>query len=299
MKVFCFHHRDADGFCAAIAVHEWAQRNGHSVIYKSIQYGEPVEVGSPEIDRVMFVDFCPTQAELEQLCKEFQEVDVIDHHKTQLSILMACADKYDNMIYNYSDEVAGCVLAWNVLLKEHAPLMLQYVGDRDMWKWELVNSAEVNEAIGMLDDNLENWIVAVKAFNFVAMKTQGELLIAYRERQITRALRHMQRIGRVGVVNTGAFTSETGNRMLAEHTDIAIAAMFFMNDEGKWIVSLRSRKEENVDVGAIAKSFGGGGHRNAAGFGVYGHETMMQYLNHIDRFGISLASMEVTNGTSD
>ena len=50
---------------------------------------------------------------------------------------------------------------------------------------------------------------------------------------------------------------------------------------------------------AIAKSFGGGGHRNAAGFGVYGHETMMQYLNHIDKFGISLASMEVMNGTAD
>jgi phosphoesterase RecJ-like protein len=38
-------------------------------------------------------------------------------------------------------------------------------------------------------------------------------------------------------------------------------------------VSLRSKG--NIDVGAVAKSFGGGGHRNASGFTVIGsYETV-------------------------
>lgn len=43
-----------------------------------------------------------------------------------------------------------------------------------------------------------------------------------------------------------------------------VAALLKQQDEGEWKVSLRSRGE--VDVSAIARSFGGGGHARAAGF---------------------------------
>lgn len=43
-----------------------------------------------------------------------------------------------------------------------------------------------------------------------------------------------------------------------------VAALLKQQEEGEWKVSLRSRGE--VDVSAIAKSFGGGGHARAAGF---------------------------------
>ena len=40
---------------------------------------------------------------------------------------------------------------------------------------------------------------------------------------------------------------------------------YFITGLGVWVFSLRSA-DDKVDVGAIAKSFGGGGHTHAAGF---------------------------------
>ena len=46
------------------------------------------------------------------------------------------------------------------------------------------------------------------------------------------------------------------------------AVVFFKQDEGEqYRVSMRSKGE--IDIGAVAKSFGGGGHKNAAGCTVY------------------------------
>src|SRR5262245_18846197 len=47
------------------------------------------------------------------------------------------------------------------------------------------------------------------------------------------------------------------------------AVVFFKQDEGEqYRVSMRSKGE--IDIGAVAKSFGGGGHKNAAGCTVSG-----------------------------
>ena len=48
------------------------------------------------------------------------------------------------------------------------------------------------------------------------------------------------------------------------------AVVFFKQTEGdEYRVSLRSKGD--VDIGAVAKEFGGGGHKNAAGCTVIGH----------------------------
>ena len=47
------------------------------------------------------------------------------------------------------------------------------------------------------------------------------------------------------------------------------AVVFFKQDEGEqYRVSMRSKGE--IDIGAVAKQFGGGGHKNAAGCTVTG-----------------------------
>ena len=41
---------------------------------------------------------------------------------------------------------------------------------------------------------------------------------------------------------------------------------WFRHRDGNYIYSLRSRADSGIDVSAIAKKYGGGGHKNAAGF---------------------------------
>ena len=56
--------------------------------------------------------------------------------------------------------------------------------------------------------------------------------------------------------------------------DIQAVAFFKEADAGEWRVSMRSKGE--VDVGAIARAYGGGGHRNAAGCSARGQLSELQ-----------------------
>lgn len=65
---------------------------------------------------------------------------------------------------------------------------------------------------------------------------------------------------------TGVGIEETENFIdfLRAVRDANVAALFKEAENGEYRVSLRSK--QNVDVGAIARVYGGGGHPNAAGF---------------------------------
>ena len=56
--------------------------------------------------------------------------------------------------------------------------------------------------------------------------------------------------------------------------DIQAVALFKEVDAGEWRVSMRSKGA--VDVGAIARWFGGGGHKNAAGCSASGELDALQ-----------------------
>ncbi|MBF0343980.1 MAG: bifunctional oligoribonuclease/PAP phosphatase NrnA [Nitrospirae bacterium] len=70
--------------------------------------------------------------------------------------------------------------------------------------------------------------------------------------------------------DTGANLEDTDNfvNFPIMINSVAVSALFKEVDTDKWKVSLRSRGE--VDVSGIAQRFGGGGHRNAAGFRING-----------------------------
>ena len=72
--------------------------------------------------------------------------------------------------------------------------------------------------------------------------------------------------------------------------DIEAAAIFKEVGDGDWRISMRSKG--NVDIGAIAKQFSGGGHKNAAGCSARGTLKDVQ-----ERFGPLLDQAQAT-GTS-
>ena len=60
-------------------------------------------------------------------------------------------------------------------------------------------------------------------------------------------------------------SSEHLNRLL-EEKQAQFVASYFQRGDGRWQFSLRSRSD--FDCSAVAKLFGGGGHKQAAGFDV-------------------------------
>ena len=63
-----------------------------------------------------------------------------------------------------------------------------------------------------------------------------------------------------------AGVSEAGNALVNQGYDIGLA--WFERGDGITQFSLRSLKGGDIDVSAIAKEYGGGGHQSAAGFQV-------------------------------
>jgi nanoRNase/pAp phosphatase (c-di-AMP/oligoRNAs hydrolase) len=63
------------------------------------------------------------------------------------------------------------------------------------------------------------------------------------------------------------YASDTAHALLQKYPEAPFTACWFRRGDGMIQYSLRS-EDSRKDVSAIAKSFGGGGHRNAAGYQV-------------------------------
>lgn len=68
----------------------------------------------------------------------------------------------------------------------------------------------------------------------------------------------------IPVVNAGPYCVSEVVGELAEGA--SFAAAWHETADGRVAYSLRSRGDTGADVSVIARAFGGGGHRNAAGF---------------------------------
>ena len=98
---------------------------------------------------------------------------------------------------------------------------------------------------------------------------KGRAIVEYENQKVERITKSELEIitldgYQVPIINTTQLISEIGNALCQEYP---FAVMYFETKD-KRIYSLRSQGENGVDVSMIASKFGGGGHRNAAGFSI-------------------------------
>lgn len=74
------------------------------------------------------------------------------------------------------------------------------------------------------------------------------------------------------------YASDTAHALLDAAKDAPFAVAWFINDQGLVQFSMRS-EDSRTDVSKIAKKFGGGGHRNAAGFQMPANDRFLQMLH--------------------
>ena len=258
MKVI-YHANCIDGFTAAYVA--WL-KHGEAAEYLPAQYGdEPPDVTGSD---VLVVDFSYPRAVLTSMKEKAASLSVLDHHKT-------ARQELEGLDFCHFDMArSGAGLAWDELFTGvKRPPLIDYVEDRDLWRWQLAESREVSAWISSWKREFEGW----KKLDEDLRLRRGD---AVREgAAILRALdgyveglSDKGRVCRVGdhsvpVINTTHATSELVGALAKEHP---FAVGWFEREDGKFVYSLRSRGD--FDVSEVAKQFGGGGHRNAAGFTV-------------------------------
>jgi oligoribonuclease NrnB/cAMP/cGMP phosphodiesterase (DHH superfamily) len=234
------------------------------------QYGDPVGDIEYEGRDVIMVDFSFDREVLIEMNEKAKSLLVLDHHKT-------AQERLEGLPFAIFDmERSGAGLAYDHLLgdgtappvdgRSHRHWLVDYVEDRDLWRFDLAHSKAINAGIASYPRNLESWEEMSKR-NPQDLRAEGYTLL----RSEDGAVKALARFGaereieghKVLVVNSSSLQSRIGEE-LAQGRPFGV--VYFLTGDGDVVVSLRSRGETGIDVSKIAKKFGGGGHARAAGF---------------------------------
>lgn len=252
-----YHANCTDGFGAAYSA--W-KLLGNRAEYHACKHGTP----PPDVKgkNVVILDFSFNNATTKKMISEANSLYVIDHHKTAMVELHDIANTHFDMTKS------GAMLAWEFFHpgKDH-PKFIGYIEDRDLWKWELEYSKEFSAAFDMVPFEFEEFEKFEDDSVFDDAVKRGSYILAYSKTVVKKVCEKAQLRKLddkdVLVVNASHWMSEIGSR-LAPDCDFALI-WFWDHEEKHTKVSLRAF-HETVDVGEVAKKFGGGGHRKAAGF---------------------------------
>ena len=255
-RLVIYHGKCIDGFTSAwVAWTKW----GPDAEYIGASYGEePPDVRGRD---VLIVDFSYKRSVLERMAEEARSLRVLDHHKTAEEDLRGLPFCLFDM------ERSGAGIAWDDLRCTERPWLVDYVEDRDLWRWELPDSRAVSAYISTVEQTFPAWS-HLAAMPLSQAAERGAAVVSYIDRyvqEMSAQARWVEFEGhRVPVVNAPYLNTSELVGALAEAAPFAVG--WFQRQDGKYQHSLRSRGDGAVDVSEVAKRYGGGGHRNAAGF---------------------------------
>lgn len=266
MKVAFYHHPCTDGTTAAWIFGD--KYLGATLI--PLDYGNMdvvTIVAQAKGNDVFFLDCSLLPEQLAQIVEVAKTITVIDHHKSARRHLEEFA-AYGQIKLLFDESKCGAKLTWDWCHEgREYPTVVKYVDDRDRWVWGMPESRAISAFIAAHDnlrmqlDNIE-WRLNNE---FAVCVLSGKSILSSQQRMVEKLVEGARIVEfeghHVKCVNTSVLHSEVGEK-LAELGNFGIT--WFQNYAGKFVYSLRSRGE--FDVSVIAKTFGGGGHKNAAGF---------------------------------
>ncbi len=268
-KVVCYYHDDPDGISSAAIVKSVYP----DAKFYRMNYSDEVEFSSEMIDKTIIVDFSFKKEQMEWLRKHSKVFCWIDHHKTAMEELQEIwnSDEIDGL---RDTTKSGCRLSWEWFYpNESVPRTIELIEDYDIWAWKYgEKTAQFAEGIWITtqdpeDDVWYDLLFSSLPHSFNKILKLGESLLLAKSFRIQKTIRTGIKVILDGrstfMVNTNHDVSKVGEHIYKE-MGYPVALMWAMKGHNV-ICSLRSNK---IDVGEIAKSHGGGGHKFAAGFEV-------------------------------
>jgi oligoribonuclease NrnB/cAMP/cGMP phosphodiesterase (DHH superfamily) len=224
---------------------------------------------------VVFVDIAPPPRALRPLGEAAEKLIVLDHHvsardRIQSDPELVPALERGGHVIHFDLQHSGAAMAWEHFHPDEAlPELLRYVEDQDLWRWKLPATREVNAAISLSDHSFAVW-EELAATSVDELASVGAPIVRANRILVERALDEAHSISlgqhRVEAVNASAQRSHIGHE-LASRALFGVPCGAVYRVAGQRVdVSVYSVGD--FDVSALAGDFGGGGHRNAAGFSV-------------------------------
>jgi oligoribonuclease NrnB/cAMP/cGMP phosphodiesterase (DHH superfamily) len=279
LTILIYYHDDNDGLCSAAVAANYYDRNEFAIKFVPINYGKESwnEEEIEAAEKIWLVDFASDKMdEFVKACGS--KLIWIDHHKTAMEKFPDLWSS-SNIPGIRSIEKAACVLTWEFTHPEDIPLpaAVAYIGDKDIWKFEYVETRAFSAGFSLMvktpDDTV--WDILLGSSSeyedtVSRMISIGELLLEAQNYKLQKAFERgvdcTFHNWKAKLVNTTGNISELGEFIYKKpEYDIAI---MWQAVEDTVVFSLRSDSgnPDSPDCAKIAQQYGGGGHRNAAGF---------------------------------
>ena len=293
------HSADLDGVGSVLTVLFCQTILDNIIEVIGLNYGKEVEEFDIEVLRgkdVLITDFSFNRETTEKIAEIANSLLVIDHHASAEKELIGL----DYVIIDKTHSAAKLVFqhlrGYKYLFPDILVDVINYIEDRDIWKWELDNSKEINAFLYLKEleifrtkedrsdiSKYHDFLVMVLSFTTIQdLVVQGRLLETksnldvmkivnsncpnYREfsrgdKGVTNIYDDNGIAVSVPCINNATEVSKVGNVLATK----ALCSIQYFIKGKECIVSLRST-EGGLDVSKLAKVFGGGGHSRASSF---------------------------------
>lgn len=250
-----YHNHCADGFTAA-----WIATValGECELLPASYGDAPPDVTGRD---VYVLDFSYPREVMLTMKGQAERLLVLDHHKTAEEALQGLH------FCRFSANECGASMTWDHFEGTELPMLVQYVRDRDLWLWLLPDSRKISAFIRSFEFAVSTWDYLQRFLDTRPDEAAsiGAGILRAQEQRVRIAAKSPRTVilggHYVSVVNCTSDLSEVGDVLAAQ---TGAGATWRQNSRGQFQWSIRS--DGRVDVSAIAKGFGGGGHHNAAGF---------------------------------
>ena len=275
MKYLCIYHKiDLDGWSSASIVKLYCKQNNIKLSLLGYNYNDKINKDIfKKYDKIVITDITLDSELMLELSKQ-NKLIWIDHHKSAMT---------DSIKYGYNkceglqnDKYAACELTWKFFYKNNIPYIITLLGLYDSFRskgksihenivlpfqygMRAIVNCHKNFPIEQLLNNDKKFINKIKQSGDSILKyLKTEALYKFKNNKIVTELDNHKAI----CFNIDRFNPINFDIDYSKDYDIAISFSFF-ND--KWNVSIYNDNDK-VDCSEIAKKYGGGGHKGAAGF---------------------------------
>lgn len=278
----CFYHKtDLDGICSG-AIVQFCYPECTTIGIDYDRQNDFTVLNEVEKDEEVFVvDFSFSEEIMTKLAENGWLV-WIDHHKSAIERLQPLL-KNPEVHFEYAVRIgsAGCELTWEFLstrpggsslMSKPMPTAVKLLGRYDVWDHKDPNVLPFQYGMRNMDSYFPDHPIWADLFtsddSIGDIVIYGNIVLDYEQRQNAKIAKGMAFECNFHGLRAIAMNKPYSNSKVFESVydpakhDIMI---LFGMKPGSCKYSLYCEKEE-IDVSAIAKEYGGGGHRNAAGF---------------------------------
>lgn len=273
-----YHGNCADGFSAAWCF--WRKYKDDADYVAGVYQQPPPDVVGRD---VYLVDFSYPFQVVVRMLEVAESVTLIDHHKTAIDALKPLKDRQvasngngmgDRFGWHCDLNRSGATLAWDYLFPgEPRPLLLGHIEDRDLWRFKLASTREIQACVFSHEYTFEQWdkLMVAGPAELLGMTVAGAAIERKHQKDIRELVAVCKRVmliddHYVPVASLPYTMSSDAGHLMASAGDVPFAACYWDTPAAR-VFSLRSA-EGGADVSEIAKRYGGGGHKHAAGFSV-------------------------------